>query len=166
MTRLVTTLLLVGASTSCGSRDRMILAGSFHSVAHIGAGEAHVWQRADGSRYLRLFNVEKYDTPGLLVCLVKAPDARDNDTVRNAGFTCVGELRDRAEYAIPSSVDLSSHLAVTVWNTQYGVNFATAPLEPAPPVAGPRMRKTTIPTSLRAPEIADPPAGGRTPDRH
>jgi hypothetical protein len=63
---------------------------------------------------------------------VAVPDAEDNDTVRQAGFVCVGSFDAKAEskvFAVPGSVNLEKYRAVTIWSRRYQVNFTTAPLQ-------------------------------------
>ena len=86
---------------------------------------------SDGRRVLRLLDVKTYPAPELQVCLVGAPDAEDNDTVRQSGFVCLGSYNPRAAYAtysLPPQIDLERHRAVTIWERGYQVNFTTAPL--------------------------------------
>lgn len=70
------------AWTLLGNRERVLLAGTFHSVAHRGTREAQIVALSDGRRVLRLLDVKSYPAPELEVCLAGAPDAEDNDTVR------------------------------------------------------------------------------------
>lgn len=117
--------------TLLGNRERVLLAGTFHSVAHKGTGEAQVVALSNGRRVLRLLDVKTYPAPELEVCLVGAPDAEDNDTVRQSGFVCLGSYNPRAGYAaypLPPQIDLERHRAVTIWERGYQVNFTTAPL--------------------------------------
>jgi len=122
------------AWTLLGNRERVLLEGTFHSVAHKGTGQAQVVALGDGKRVLRLLDVKTYPASELEVCLVGAPDAEDNDTVRQSGFVCVGSYNPRAGYAayvLPAQVDIERHRAVTIWERGYQVNFTTAPLAPS-----------------------------------
>lgn len=115
-----------------GSTERVVSRGSFHSVAHKGSGEARVVVDAGGRHVLKLLGVKTYPSTELDVCLVAAPDAEDNDTVRRSGFLCVGEFRAKAEsvaYPLPPQFQPRLHRAVAIWNRGFGVNFTTAPLE-------------------------------------
>ena len=65
------------------------------------------------------------------VYLVAAADAKDNDTVKNAGFVEVGKLKGNIgdqNYEVPANLDLAKYRAVTIWCARFGVNFGTAPL--------------------------------------
>ncbi len=63
--------------------------------------------------------------------LVAAADAKDSETVKQAGFITLGALKgDHGDqnYDVPAEVDLAKYQTVTVWCRRFGVNFATAPL--------------------------------------
>ena len=119
------------AWTQFGPRERVLLSGAFHSVAHKGEGEARVIELPGGSRTLRLLDVRTYPAEDLEVCLIGAPDAEDNDTVVQAGQVCLGSYSSKTAYAaypLPAQLDLERYRAVTIWSRRYGVNFTTAPL--------------------------------------
>jgi hypothetical protein len=122
------TVLTISAAALFGHRERVLLSGSFHSVVHKGAGEARVVAGADGRRILRLGGVKTYPGNDLQVCLVGAPDAEDNDTVRQAGFECLGKFAATGSYELPAGLDLKKYRAVTIWSRDSQVNFTTAPL--------------------------------------
>jgi len=111
----------------------LLTSGSFHSVAHDTRGSAEIYQLADGRRVLRLTHFETSNGPELHVYLVAAADAADNDTVKNAGFINVADLKGNVgdqNYDLPDGVDLDKYRAVTIWCRRFGVNFGTAPLRP------------------------------------
>ncbi|HXG94452.1 MAG TPA: DM13 domain-containing protein [Blastocatellia bacterium] len=108
-----------------------LASGSFHDVAHKGAGSATIFQLPDGKRVLRFTNFETSNGPDVRVYLVAADDATDNDTVTRAGFIELGALKGNVgdqNYDVPAEVDLSKYRAVTIWCRRFSVNFATAPL--------------------------------------
>jgi len=109
-----------------------LLSGSFHSVAHDTMGTADVHELPSGARVLRLTDFMTSNGPDVRVYLVAAPDASDNDTVKNAGFVELGKLKGTEgaqNYDIPAGVDLDKYRAVTIWCARFGVNFGTAPLK-------------------------------------
>jgi hypothetical protein len=62
---------------------------------------------------------------------VAAGDAKDNDTVKNAGFIDLGSLKGNIgdqNYDVPANVDLAKYRAATIWCARFNVNFGTAPL--------------------------------------
>ncbi|MBZ5553722.1 MAG: DM13 domain-containing protein [Acidobacteriia bacterium] len=120
-------------AASATPATQALFSGHFHDVAHKGAGEATVYQLADGNRVLRFTNFETSNGPDVQVYLVATSDARDSDTVKAAGFIQVGALKGNIgdqNYELPANVDLSKYRAVTIWCRRFGVNFATAPLSP------------------------------------
>jgi hypothetical protein len=127
---LIAAVFLTGGAIAwkLSARERVLMAGSFHSVAHKGAGTAQVVQFDNGRRVLRLIQAKTYPSNDLDVCLIAAPDAEDNDTVRQAGFVCLGSFGNLRPFPVPASIDLSRYRAVTIWNRAYNVNFTTAPL--------------------------------------
>ncbi len=78
--------------------SRVILAGNFHSVAHKGTGEAQIAERMDGTRELRLIRLKTYPAGDLDVCMVGAPDAEDNATVRKSGKLQTAPVVDSGIY--------------------------------------------------------------------
>jgi hypothetical protein len=108
-----------------------LASGQFHSGAHETKGTATVFQLADGKKTLRLTDFATSNGPDVRVYLVAANDAKDNDTVTNAGFIEVGTLKGNIgdqNYDLPAGVDLAKYRAVTIWCKRFGVNFGTAPL--------------------------------------
>ena len=119
------------AQATAADPANRIRSGQFHSVAHETQGTAAIYERASGGRVLRFTGFETSNGPDLLVYLVGAPDADDNDTVTEAGFVSLGGLKGHVgdqNYEIPADVDLSEYGAVTIWCRRFGVNFGTAPL--------------------------------------
>jgi hypothetical protein len=110
---------------------RSLAMGQFHGVAHESSGVATVFQLPDGKRVLRFTDFKTSNGPDVQVYLVAAPDAKDNDTVKQAGFIEIGPLKGNVgdqNYDLPAEVDLQKYRAVTIWCRRFGVNFATAPL--------------------------------------
>jgi hypothetical protein len=125
----------VAATTDSGMP---LLSGSFHSVAHDTMGTADVHELSGGKRVLRLTDFMTSNGPDVRVYLVAAPDASDNDTVKNAGFVELGKLKGTEgaqNYDIPAGIDLEKYRAVTIWCARFGVNFGTAPLTARAPSA-------------------------------
>lgn len=110
------------------AKERVLLAGSFHSVAHKGSGTAQVVQLSDGRLVLRLIQPKTYPSKDLDVCLIAAPDAEDNKTALQSGLRCLGSFGSAKSFDVPASTDLTRYRAVTIWDRSYQVNFTTAPL--------------------------------------
>jgi hypothetical protein len=118
-------------SARTSSSGMVLAAGSFHDVAHKGAGTATIYQYPDGKRVLRFTNFETSNGPDVHVYLVAAADATDSEAVKKAGFMELGSLKGNIgdqNYDVPSGLDLATYRAVTIWCKRFGVNFATAPL--------------------------------------
>ena len=108
-----------------------LASGEFHSGVHETKGTATIFKLGDGKRTLRLTNFETSNGPDVHVYLVAAPDAKDNDTVKKAGFVELGTLKGNIgdqNYDVPDNVDLAKYRAVTIWCVRFAVNFGTAPL--------------------------------------
>ena len=63
--------------------------------------------------------------------LVAAPDAKDDATVKKAGFVDLGSMKGNTgdqNYDVPATVDFATYQAVTIWCARFNVNFGTAPL--------------------------------------
>ncbi len=120
------------AAVSSTQQPELLAQGAFHSVAHDTKGMASIFQLADGKRVLRFSNFETSNGPAVHVYLVAADDASDNDTVKNAGFVNLGDIKGTTgdqNYELAADIDLNKYRAVTVWCQRFGVNFGTAPLK-------------------------------------
>lgn len=108
-----------------------IAQGDFRGIAHETKGIAAIYELLEGKKVLRFSGFETSNGPDVHVYLVAAADAKDNDTVKNAGFIDLGNIKGNIgdqNYDLPPDVDLAKYRAVTVWCKRFGVNFATAPL--------------------------------------
>ncbi len=130
---------LPAASTSAASSPAAtsamapaaLLAGAFHSGAHETAGTASIYQLDGGKRVLRFTNFKTSNGPDVRVYLMAAGDAKDNETVKKAGFIELGKLKGNEgdqNYDVPANADLAKDRAVTIWCARFNVNFGTAPL--------------------------------------
>ena len=105
--------------------------GDFRGLAHETKGLAALYQLPDGKRLLRLSNFETSNGPDVHVYLVAAEVAKDNATVKEAGFIDLGSLKGNKgnqNYAVPSDVDLNKYKSVSIWCARFGVNFGAATL--------------------------------------
>jgi hypothetical protein len=118
-------------TAEASSTSKRLASGTFHSVVHDTSGTATIYQLADGSRVLRFTNFKTSNGPDVHVYLVAADDAKDSDTVKQAGFIDVGSIKGNIgdqNYTLSSNLDLSKYRAVSVWCKRFGANFGTAPL--------------------------------------
>jgi electron transfer DM13 len=105
--------------------------GTFRGVAHETKGMASIYRLPEGKQVLRFSGFETSNGPDVHVYLVAAADAKDDATVKSAGFIDLGSIKGNIgdqNYDLPAGVDLAKYRAVTVWCKRFGVNFATAPL--------------------------------------
>jgi len=108
-----------------------IAEGSFRGVAHETKGTASIYRLPEGKQVLRFSGFQTSNGPDVHIYLVAAADAKDDATVKNAGFIDLGSIKGNIgdqNYDLPAGVDLAKYRAVTVWCKRFGVNFATAPL--------------------------------------
>ena len=110
-----------------------LLSGKFNSVAHETRGAATIYRLDGGKRVLRLTEFSTSNGPDVRVYLVAAADARDDETVKKAGYVELGKLKGTdgdQNYDVPADLDLSKYRAVTIWCRRFSVNFGTAALTP------------------------------------
>ncbi len=116
---------------SKGTEPMVLVKGDFLGLAHETKGVASVYQLADGKRVLRLTNFETSNGPDVHVYLVAAEVAKDNETVKKAGFFDLGSMKGNKgdqNYEMPADVDLNKYRSVSIWCRRFGVNFGAAPL--------------------------------------
>jgi hypothetical protein len=116
---------------TASAASNKLASGQFHSGAHETKGTATVFQLVGGKKTLRLTDFATSNGPDVHVYLVASDDAKDNDTVTNAGFIDVGSLKGNIgdqNYDLPANADLTKYRAVTIWCKRFSVNFGTAPL--------------------------------------
>jgi hypothetical protein len=121
-----------GSVSMAKETETMVLAkGDFRGLAHETKGEATVHQLADGKRVLRLTGFETSNGPDVHVYLVAAEVAKDNATVKQAGFIDLGSIKGNKgdqNYEVPVDADLSKYKSVSIWCARFGVNFGAATL--------------------------------------
>ena len=121
-----------GSVSMAKESETMVLArGDFRGLAHETKGEAAVHRFADGKRILRLSDFETSNGPDVHVYLVAAEVAKDNATVKQAGFIDLGSLKGNKgdqNYEVPADADLNKYKSVSIWCARFGVNFGAATL--------------------------------------
>jgi hypothetical protein len=111
--------------------------GELISHEHASSGSVVVLQLPDGSRVLRLEDLDTSDGPLLKVWLTDAPviEGRDGWYVFDDGaHVDLGELKGNigsSNYPIPADVDLAGLTSVSIWCDRFDVSFAAAALVPA-----------------------------------
>ena len=110
---------------------KMLAQGSFYSVIHSGAGQAVLYQLADGSRILRLQDFEVDNGPDLHVYLVPIDPVPSSVGEEIPGSVDLGALKGNIgdqNYEIPADLDLSQFKSVVIWCQPFRVPFSAAPL--------------------------------------
>ena len=120
-------------STRDGSVPQTLASGTFHRVVHPTEGVATIYSLGNGNRVLRLTNLKTTNGPNVHVYMVAADDAKDNASVRRAGFIDLGQIKGNVgdqNYTLGQNVDLTKYRAVSLWCQRFSLNFGAAPLTP------------------------------------
>jgi hypothetical protein len=110
--------------------------GTLISHEHESSGSVALLRLADGSRVLRLENLQTSNGPALRVWLTDAPviEGTDGWTVFDDGrYLDLGDLKGNigsSNYPIPADADLAGLSSVSVWCERFHVSFAAAQLDP------------------------------------
>ena len=131
-----------GASTlkQEGQQPVILSQGSFQGVAHETAGEAAIYQLADGKRVLRFTDFATSNGPDVHVFLAVAQTPMDNDAVKGGGYFDLGSIKGNQgdqNYDVPADLDLSKYHSVVIWCNRFSVNFGAASL-------GGKMRMSSL----------------------
>jgi hypothetical protein len=121
-------------TVQANSSAQPLEAGHFYSILHPTEGTATIYQMGDGTRILRLTSFRTSNGPDVHVYMVAADDAKDAETVKQAGFIDLGVLKGNIgdqNYTLGSDLDLSKYRAVSIWCKRFAVNFGAAALKPA-----------------------------------
>jgi hypothetical protein len=108
--------------------------GEFISHEHGTAGTVRILELPDGSRVLRIENLDTDNGPDLKVWLTDAPviDGPSGWFVFDDGeYVDLGSLKGNKgsqNYAIPADVDLTDLTSVTIWCDRFSVSFGAAEL--------------------------------------
>jgi hypothetical protein len=110
--------------------------GELISHEHASSGSVVVLGLSDGSRVLRLEDLQTSDGPLLKVWLTDAPviEGRDGWHVFDDGrYVDLGELKGNigsSNYPLPPGVDLAALPSLSIWCDRFDVSFAAAALMP------------------------------------
>ncbi|MBC8092784.1 MAG: DM13 domain-containing protein [Pseudonocardia sp.] len=111
--------------------------GEFISHEHASSGSAVILELPDGSRVLRLEDLDTSDGPLLKVWLAAAPVIEGTDgwyVFDDDAHVDLGELKGNvgsSNYPIPADVDLGALTSVSIWCDRFSVSFAAAELHSA-----------------------------------
>ncbi|MBF6287089.1 DM13 domain-containing protein [Nocardia cyriacigeorgica] len=116
---------------------QILARGALISHEHDTSGTVVVLGLPDGSRVLRLENLDTSDGPDLHVWLSDAPvlSGRDGWGVFDDGaYHDLGKLRGNKgnqNYPIPAEIDLTQLTSVSIWCDRFNVSFGAAVLQQA-----------------------------------
>lgn len=115
--------------------ERVVTAeGSFISHEHGTTGQARIITLADGSRVLRLVDLDTSNGPDLKVWLAAAPVIEGEDgwfVFDDDEYLDLGPLKGNKgsqNYPIPDGVDISDLTSVSIWCDRFSVSFGAAEL--------------------------------------
>jgi hypothetical protein len=124
-----------GADPQLG-QPMVIARGTFISHEHDSSGSVVVLRLPDGSRVLRLQDLQTSNGPRLQVWLSGAPVLPGSDgwhVFDDGQYVNLGDLKGNigsSNYPIPAEVDLADLTSVSIWCARFNVSFAAATLEP------------------------------------
>jgi hypothetical protein len=104
--------------------------GTFISRDHDTSGVARVLELADGSRFLRLEDLDTDNGPDLFVYLTATPADGDEGSFDD-DFVNLGRLQGNLgnqNYELPAEVDLSRFASVVIWCDRFNSAFGAADL--------------------------------------
>ncbi|TNM39458.1 DM13 domain-containing protein [Nocardioides albidus] len=124
-------------SATDGAPTRVVLASArFIDGEHGTTGKAVIYRRSDGSRFLRIEDLETSNGPDLHVWLTDRPSGGDCEGCRDSwgiyddgASVRLGPLkgnRGSQNYEIPASADLAPMRSVVIWCDRFNVAFGTA----------------------------------------
>jgi hypothetical protein len=111
--------------------------GELISHEHTTTGSVQVLGLPDGSRVLRLADLDTSNGPDLKVWITDAPvlPGREGWGVFDDGrWVDLGALKGNlgsSNYPLPADVDLGEFISVSIWCDRFNVSFGAAALEPA-----------------------------------
>ena len=106
-------------------------AGEFRSLEHGTTGLARIVELEDGSRFVRLEDLDTSDGPDLRVYLTDQPLSDDWGVWDDGRYVDLGALKGNvgdSNYRIPDDVDLSGSRTVVIWCRRFTVGFGVAPI--------------------------------------
>ncbi len=108
--------------------------GAFRSLEHASSSSVLLIELPDGSRYLRLEDLETSNGPDLRVVLTDQPPSDDLHVRDDGELLDLGALKGNlgsSNYRIGKGVDLSAFRTAVIWCRRFSVGFAVAPVGPA-----------------------------------
>lgn len=109
--------------------------GTFRSLEHDTTGTALVVELPDGSRFLRLEDLETSNGPDLRVVLTDQPISDDWRVWDDGELVDLGPLKGNlgsSNYRIPRGVEPAEFRTAVVWCRRFTVGFGVAPVDVRP----------------------------------
>ncbi|MEU9414418.1 DM13 domain-containing protein [Streptomyces sp. NPDC048272] len=122
------------AGAGAGAGPQILAQGSLISHEHTTTGTARLIRLPDGSRTLRLENLDTSNGPDLRVWLTDASVKEGTAGWRvfdDGKFVSLGKLKGNKgdqNYAVPAELNLSDYSSVTIWCDRFDVSFGAAEL--------------------------------------
>jgi hypothetical protein len=116
------------------ARPVVLAEGVFISHEHTTTGTARVLRAPDGSRYLRLEDLNTSNGPLLKVWLTNAPVRAGTagwhvfDDGRHVDLGPLKGNKGSQNYPLPADVDLTAYHSVSIWCARFHVSFGAAAL--------------------------------------
>jgi hypothetical protein len=120
-----------GIATGGAARAEVLGSGEFRGLEHETTGRAVLLDAPDGSRTLRLEDLDTLNGPDLRVYLSELP-AGLGERAYGERFVDLGGLkgnRGSQNYQIPAEVDVARYRSVVIWCYRFTVGFGVAALE-------------------------------------
>jgi hypothetical protein len=108
-----------------------LASGDFRTLEHATTGRARIVELEDGSRFVRLEDLDTSDGPDLRVYLTEQPISDDWDVWDDGRYVDLGALKGNvgdSNYRIPVDLDLSEFQTAVIWCRRFTVGFAVAPI--------------------------------------
>ncbi|WP_405805211.1 DM13 domain-containing protein [Streptomyces sp. NBC_00210] len=125
-----------GTAATAASDPQTLASGTLISHEHNTSGSARIVRLPDGSRILRLENLDTSNGPDLRVLLTDAPVKRGTAGWRvfdDGKHVSLGKLKGNKgdqNYALPRDLDLAGYTSVSIWCGRFDVSFGAAELAP------------------------------------
>lgn len=113
-----------------------LAAADFISAEHATSGRARILREGDGTRYLRLEDLDTSNGPDLHVWITDQPSGGDCEGCQDSWgiyddgrYLKLGELKANQgsqNYEIPDDADLGGMTSVVIWCDRFNVAFGTA----------------------------------------
>ncbi|MFF5125475.1 DM13 domain-containing protein [Streptomyces syringium] len=116
---------------------RTLASGELISHEHATSGKVRILRLADGSRVLRLENLDTSNGPDLRVLVADAPVKKGTAGWRvfdDGAHVSLGKLKGNKgdqNYVLPAGLDLDRYTSVSIWCDRFDVSFGAAALSRA-----------------------------------